>query len=276
MRKIIRRFSLLMLPLLFIALAASATISAAAPPAQNHLSLNFLITPPAPQPRAATSQPRTPTARPISASAFDMGKATLYKAPSDILEMKVPPGWVLPVPNEYTPYSFTFRIGEEADPEAVIQISFINTDEFYSEIDPSGKAKTLVEALNIIKTSNTQANNPSSPKFGNVTPGKLGRLDALILTVQTAGSEYNKPSEITLYAAETDGGKRIVYVQTQSHIGSDPAIARTMRAMLDTLVVKTKNIPTATITPTLHPLVITLTALVQQIDALTPTATPQP
>jgi len=252
MRKVIRRLSLLMLPLLFLALAASATISAAVLPTQQRLSLNFLITPPAPQPRAATAQPRTPTARPISASAFDMSKATLYKAPSDVIEMSVPPGWMLPVGDQYDPYSYTFLLGEKLDPEAYIQITLLDADAFYQEVDPAGKVKTPVDALNSIKANNSQADSPSSPKFGVVVAGKLGQLYAQTLTVQTAGSEYNKPSEIILYAAETDGGKRIVYAQTQSNIGSDPAI-----------------------TPTLHPLVITLTALVQQINALTPTATPQ-
>ena len=46
--------------------------------------------------------------------------------------------------------------------------------------------------------------------------------------------------------------------------------------MIDSLIVNAQNIPTSTPTPTLHPLLLTATALQNQIIALTPTNTPTP
>jgi len=232
-------------------------------------------TPPTPT-QAPTLTP-APTAT-IDLNAFDMSKATVYSAPQNVIQMSVPPSWTPPVPNPASPYSYTFLYGAQASPQAIINISLIDTKDFYTEVDPTGKAKSITEALNLIKINNTQAGSPTSPKFGDVVAGKIGKLDAQTLTVQTAGNiqQGTQPSQITLLAADVEGGARVVYIQSQYNVGSDPRIKDTIQKMLDTLVVSAGNIPTATPTATLHPLLVTATALGNEIIALTPTNTATP
>lgn len=234
---------------------------------------------PGPAPTATTGPTLTPmpTAT-VDVNAFDMAQATPYKGPNSVVQISVPKGWQLPTDAQIARNAYVFAYGDPQDPSAVIQVILFDATEFFSQADPSGKAKTAKDALIAFKAaSESQAGNtPSASKYGEVTTVKVGNLENvsyLPITRQGNITQNTQPSESGLYAVETDGGKRIVVVQTSYNRGTDPRVKDTLEKMLATLSVTTANIPTATPTATLHPLLITATALGNEINALTPSPT---
>ncbi len=235
------------------------------------------------QPAATpTSTPLpTPTPMPtatVDVNAFDMAKATPYKGPANIVTMNVPPGWTLPTEASAQQNAYSFSYGNASDPSATIQVRLFEAADFYSQADQTGKAKNSLEALTAFKTANeaTQTGSPSSNKFGAITTVKVGNLEnANYLPISIGGdiAQNTQPAEVGFYAVDVDGGKRVVFIQTSYNRGTDARAKDTLDKMLASLVVSVANIPTATPTATLHPLLITATALGGQINALTPSPT---
>jgi hypothetical protein len=233
-----------------------------------------------PGPTATYTPPPSSTPAPtptVDAAAFDMTQAKPYAAPFNIITMNVPANWSLPTTSGTSQYSYNFSYGPVENPLASISISLLTASDFYASADSSGKSTNPQDALIAFKASRGADTSATAPKFGDVTSIKLGNLEnTAYLPVTTLGniSQGQQPAEIGFYAAAIDGGKRIALIQTQTLSGSDPRVKTTVGDMLKSLNVNVQAIPTATPTATLHPLLITATALQTQIIALTPTNTP--
>lgn len=235
-----------------------------------------------PGPTATVTSAPSPTPRATATTdttAMDFTKSTVYKSPLGVLEMNVPPNWTLPTAAATSQYSYAFTFGDAQAPTASVSVSLLDATEFYSQADSSGKSKTALDALKAFKASNdatASAPGGSSNKFGDVTTVKVGTLENVAyLPITTVGNpqQGTSPAEIGIYGGEIEGGKRVVLIQTQQTKGTDPRLAETITQMLGSLKLNTGLIPTATPTATLHPLLITATALQKDIDALTPSPT---
>jgi len=247
------------------------------------------------QPGATPTSTPAPSLTPLptattDVNSFDMAKATPYNGPSNVVQITVPIGWQLPTADAIAQNAYVFSYGNPQEPSAVIQVILFEAAEFYSQADPTGKSKTAKDALVAYKQA-SEAQQPagtSSAKYGDVVAAKVGNLEgAAFLPISRPGNldQGTQPSEAGLYAAELDGGKRVVIVQSSYNRGTDPRLKETIDKMLASLVVDVTKIPTATPTATLHPLLVTATALGGesqqtataiggQIIALTPSPTP--
>jgi hypothetical protein len=140
----------------------------------------------------------------------------------------------------------------------------------YSQVfQINGSPNSPKAALEAFKDQVSTSGSNVTFKWGNVEPVKIGALDGQGLRVSVI-DEPTREFEFRI-ASLTDA--QVVYVVFQMRASLWDTAKPVLYKMLDSLVIKTENIPTATPTPTLHPLLITATALQKQIDALTPTVT---
>jgi hypothetical protein len=117
----------------------------------------------------------------------------------------------------------------------------------------------------------------STVKAGDVIATKVGKLDAqgLALSIPASAAQGSPDSEAEVRIATlADGQIALVLLQGRTSVWN--AAKTTVDKMIESLVINPQNIPTATPTATLHPLLITATALQKEIDALTPSPTPTP
>ncbi|MEP7289167.1 MAG: hypothetical protein ABI947_25725 [Chloroflexota bacterium] len=216
-----------------------------------------------------------PTAT-TDAAAFDLTSATVYKAPSDVLEVKLPKGWT-PSPAT-TPGRYSFSYG--ADPSAAVTLQVIISDAklLYTTVlglpTAADSPQAGLEAL--------KKNSPAGGglTFGDVKPVKIGTLDGYGVPVSVAATQQGPAAELDLRLAALKDGS-LVFVVMQGGASVWPMAQPTLNGMADSLVINPGNVPTATPTNTPHPLELTATSIANlqatnaaQIQALTPTSTP--
>ncbi len=214
----------------------------------------------------------TPTIAPtLNAAAFDMKTAKLYKSADDAIEILLPSGWTTPSTNRPGVYDIAY--GEATSPSAFIEVRISKAVVLYKSIDSTGKADSPKSALEALIT----ANSGGSIKFSTVQDAKIGVLKAQQLTASaSSGSDTTPASEYDIRLAQIPNTDQVVYVQIYSLESLWKMAQPIMNKMLDSLVIHAQNIPTATPTMTLHPLLMSATALQKLIDALTPTSTRTP
>ncbi len=246
------------------------------------LARNLGLFAPGPTPTPTPFPTETPTITPtVNAAAFDMSAATPYKADGDVLEMSVPAGWQTtaqpPSGGQYS-YAFTYGGTGPQDAPLLLQVQFSDAKALYSNIDQSGKADSPATALQALIDANSSPQ-PGAPTitFSKVQPIQVGSLAGQGITANLPASAQNPEEHYDIRLAQLPPDKA-VYVLARGDVSvwdkGQPIIGK----MLDTLVIKPQNVPTATVTATLHPLLITATALQTQINGLTPspTVTPTP
>ena len=241
------------------------------------LARNLGLFAPGPTPTPTPFPTSTPTIAPtVNAAAFDMNAATPYKADGDVLEMSVPSGWQTTAqPPSGGQYAYTFTYGGTGPQDALLllTVQFSDAKSTYAGMDPTGKADSPATALQALIDANSNPQ-PGAPTitFSKVQPIKVGTLDGqgIIADVPASAQGPEAHYDIRLAALPPD---KVISVQARGDVSvwdkGQPIIGK----MLDTLVIKPQNVPTATATATLHPLLITATALQTQINGLTPSPT---
>lgn len=220
----------------------------------------------------------TPTSGPtLNAAAFDMRSAKLYKSAGDVIEMLVPSGWLTTVnpPSDGTS-SWTFTYGGTGPQDALLSLQIQLSDEktAYQNFDETGKANSPATALQaLIDANSTPQPGSLAISFSKVQPVKVGALNGQGITVDVPASAQGPEAKYDIRLAQMPHGKA-VYVLARGDVSLWDKAQPIVSKMIDSLVIKPQNIPTPTATATLHPLLITATALQKQIDALTPSVTP--
>ena len=241
------------------------------------LARNLGLFAPGPTPTATQFPTDTPAPSPtIDANAFDFSKATLFKSDTDILEMKVPSGWKsAPSTGQNGELIFNFTYGGTAAAATTsVQVQIVNAASLYAGIDATGKANSPETALQSIITSNStpQAGSPAI-KFTSVQDVKVGTIAGKGFIADVPPSAQGAEFQVDIRIAPTTNGKAL-YVSSRSNANQWAKTQPIINQMLDSIVVDLGKIPTPTATATLHPLLITATALQTQINGLTPTDTP--
>lgn len=232
------------------------------------------------QPAAAPSSTPLPTptstvAPTVNPAAFDMTSAKLFKAPGDVIEIMVPDGWQTP-PSQ-RPNTFDFQYGDPQAPTAFLEVRINPATDFYKGIDSTGKANSPETALAaLIRDNSTAQQGTAGTKFSAVTDATLGKLAGKGITASVPAGAQNAAGEFDIRLAAAPSGDKVIYVQASGNSALWPKAQPVLAKMIDSLIVNAQNIPTSTPTPTLHPLLLTATALQNQIIALTPTNTPTP
>jgi hypothetical protein len=231
-------------------------------------NLNLIPTPVAPTSTLAPTGTPAPTET-LDPVAFDMSKATLYKDKNGVIEMQLPGGWTTQPSTTDRQIAFTY--GPSGSESIVIQVALDTPANVYAQaLQVTGSFESPKAALEAFKAQVSASGSNVALKWGEVVPTKIGTLDGQGLTV-TAPDEPGRHYEFRL-AALSNGDLLYVFLQARDSVWTtaEPVVYK----MLDSLVVNPQNIPTATPTATLHPLLITATAVQKEIFALTPTNTP--
>lgn len=241
------------------------------------LARNLGVFAPGPTATATQFPTDTPTVAPtLDASAFDFSKATLFKSTGDVVEIKVPAGWQsAPSTGQNGEPIFNFNYGGAAgSPDVSVQLQITDATTLYSGIDATGKANSPETALQSIVSANSTPQ-PSSPaiKFTSVGDVKVGSLSGKGFIADVPASAQGGEFQVDIRIAPATNGK-VVYASSRSTVALWSKAQPVINQMLDSLVVNLGNIPTPTATATLHPLLMTATALQTQINGLTPTDTP--
>ncbi len=247
------------------------------------LARNFGVFQPGATPTASPFPTSTPTIAPtLNADAFDISKATLYKSANDVVEIMLPPTWQSQAgPDQSGNTVYNFAYGDPQNPTALIGVQLPVAQTFYKGMDPTGASNTPQAALTAliarIKANNATGQGPL-PKVSEVKPVKVGSLDGQGFTLSSpADPQTGAPSsEVDIRLALIPNSTQAAYIITQGQTATWATVQPIVGKMIDSLVVKPQNIPTATPTATLFPLQITATALQKQFIALTPTNTPTP
>jgi hypothetical protein len=229
-------------------------------------NLTLIPTPVAPTSTTAPTGTPAPTET-LNPVAFDMSKATLYKSNNDIFEVQLPGGWTTQPGTSDKQVSLNY--GAAGSESITMQIILGTSAEIYTQALQVTTAPDSPKAALEAFKAQLSANRPDL-KWSDVTPKKVGALDGQGLSVIVSG-EQAAQVEFRL-APASDGELVFVFFQARESLWStaQPVIYK----MLDSLVVKPQNVPTATPTATLHPLLMTATAVQKEIIALTPTNTP--
>jgi hypothetical protein len=242
------------------------------------LAKNLGLFTPGPTPTPTQFPTDTPAPSPtVNADAFDFSKATLFKSDGDILEIKVPSGWQSTPSTGQTGekiFDFTYG-GTGAAATASVQVQIVDAATLYAGIDQTGKATSPDTALQSIITANSAPSASGGPaiKFTSVNDIKVGSLAGKGFIADVPASAQGAEFQVDIRIAPATGGKAL-YVSARSNANLWAKVQPIINQMLDSAVLNLGNIPTATATATLHPLLITATALQTQIIALTPTDTP--
>ncbi len=230
-----------------------------------------------PTPAAPTSTP-FPTSTPaptetLNAAAFDLSKATIYKAPFGVIEIQLPTGWQTPPAQQ--PNTYIFAYGETGNESLSVGVMIGKPETLYENVlRLTASVASPKDALAEFKKGIPAE---STVKVSDVIATKVGKLDAQGLTwsIPADVAQGSPDSEVELRIATlTDGQIALVLLRGRTSVWN--AAKTTVDKMIESLVINPQNIPTATPTATLHPLLITATALQKEIDALTPSPTPTP
>jgi hypothetical protein len=208
----------------------------------------------------------------INAVAFDMSQSKVFKSPDNVIEMQLPPGWEAgPSTN---PGFYIFTVGPQGTPSATVQVAVGEAKDIYDGVlRLAAPAASPQEALDQLRKSSS----PDSPvKFSDVRTAKIGKYDGYALTISVpADPQRGDASELELRLATLPDGKlTLVIMQSAQPLWA--TAQPTQYKMIDSLVVNPQAIPTQTPTATLHPLLLTASAIQQQILNLTPSPTPTP
>lgn len=207
-------------------------------------------------------------------AAFDMNTATVFKAPNDVIEIMLPGLWQSVPSSQEGNYQFSY--GQGTNDATNLSVAIGEPKELYEGImGVSSEVKTPADALNEFKKNAPQLT------FGDVRPVKIGKLDGsgVAITIPGDPSMGGGGGNAELWIAPISD-KQVAVVIMQGPSSLWPLAQPAMFKMAEGLVINPQNIPTATPTPTEHPLRLTQTAVQQEINALTPsptnTATPAP
>jgi hypothetical protein len=259
---------------------ATRTASSAAGTAQRRLTLTAIV-----QAVLGTPVSKTTTDAPadVDPAAFDYSKAQLYRTSNGVIEIKLPTGWKWQPPdaNSPVPNQYEFLVGDPQNP-TVSLIIFIDTkaaiqrlyENFFAVTfdNPKNTQDLFTQALTQLKKtipadSGITIDDPVAVKIGGVTDG-YGI--AAHFTANTQAGTEAKESE---YWMGTLADGRAVALVMQGSASVWKSARPTLHAMIADLVIHLNRIATATPTSTLHPLLITATALQNQILSLTPVGT---
>ncbi len=226
------------------------------------------------------STPLPPAPAPtVNTASFDFGTAKLYKSDGDILEIKVPAGWQTtanPPSNGTISFAFTYGGSGPQDAPLLLQIQISDEKLLYATIDQNGKANSPATALQaLIDANSTPQPGSATITFSKVQAAPIGTLKGQSITASLPASSQNPEEHYDIRLAQLPPDMAVyILARGDASIWSkgQPIIDK----MIDSLVIRTKNIPTPTSTATLNPLFITATALQVQIGKLTPTDTPTP
>jgi hypothetical protein len=259
-RPVEQLFSTLFFVLEIVLLAVAAFVLAR--------NLNLIPTPVAPTstPFPTGTPAPTETLNPV---AFDLSKATLYKDKNDVIEMQLPGGWTTQPSTSDKQVAFTY--GASGSESIVIQIALDTPANVYAQaLQVTGSPDSPKAALEAFKAQVSASGSNVTLKWGDVVPMKIGTLDGQGMTVN-APDEPARRYEFRL-APLPNGELVYVFLQVRESVWTtaQPVVYK----MLESLVFKPQNVPTATPTATLHPLLLTATAVQKEIIALTPTNTP--
>jgi len=227
-----------------------------------------------------SSTPVTLSGTPVStidAAAYDFSTATVYRSTGNIFAMRLPAGWT---PNEQIAHGgisvFAFSIGGNAlNGPASIQFQLADTKYFYANIDTTGKANTPQTALQAIIDQNKGDAQSSSaaPKFTPITDVKVGKLAGKGTTVSVPASAQAPETYFQLYLVQVDPNT-VLFVQTRADVSVVDLATPVFDQMIASVVINAQNVPTATVTQTEIPLMLTATSLQATITALTPANSP--
>jgi len=208
-----------------------------------------------------------PTRTEVPLPPLTMDNATTYKSDDGVVEMKLP-GAMDARPARQGTYQFYY--GDPNRPRAGLSIIIGPADTLYQgvfglrRLPESPKAALEAFKDSIPTTAGVRMSEPA--------PTKIGTLDAY-------GATLSIPSTPTLAALETDiriaalPDNQLVITAAFSETPSVSRIRPVLNQMLDSLVINPPKLPTATTVSTLHPLLVTATALQTQIRGLTPAPT---
>lgn len=229
-----------------------------------------------PTPVAPSATPR-PSSTPLPTAtldpvAFNFAAAKPVESPNKVIVVSIPDGWTALPSNSDKSVGFTY--GPAEAPRAVFQLIVEDTSTIYNS------TLGVVEAQDTPQAALTKfkADLPASSGFvaGDVTDSTIGAVPGAALRITAPANPQAGTTEATEYeirAAHLTGGKAALIIMQ-----ADASVWDTVKPVLDqvaqSVVVTPGNIPTATPTPTLHPLQITATYVQTQILALTPSATP--
>lgn len=233
-------------------------------------NLGIIPTPAAPTNTPFPSSTPAPTVT-LNPAAFDINSAKSVEVPYKVIDIKVPEGWTQQ-PSQGS-YVYVFTYGDDQNPSALLQVIVNDPAVAYRSIqvtDPVDSPKAALEKL--------KEGLAADPRFkaGDIVEAKVAQFTGSGMEVQiTDGAGGPAQQIIDVRAAAVDAGKvALVIAQAES------ALWETAKPVLDqiitTMKVQATNIPTATPTATLHPLLMTATAVQTQIIGLTPTATLTP
>jgi hypothetical protein len=178
--------------------------------------------------------------------------------------MLLPGGWSTQ-PGYYAG-QFVFTYGASGNESIVLQVFLDTPANIYSQtLQITSTFDSPKAALEAFEAQVSASGSAATLKWGNVEPVKVGALDGYGVVVN-AFDEPARRYEFRI-APLSDGKLVFVLIQARESMWSvgQPILYK----MVDSLVVKPENVPTAT--PTLHPLLMTATALQEQIIALTST-----
>ncbi|MCC7450092.1 MAG: hypothetical protein IT324_21925, partial [Anaerolineae bacterium] len=206
----------------------------------------------------------TRTAAPLPPLTMD--NATTYKSEDGVIEMQLPSAMETRPVRQGT---YQFYYGDPNRPRAGMSIIIGPADTLYQgvfglrRVPESPKAALEAFKDSIPATVGVKITEPA--------PTKIGTLDAY-------GAILSIPATSVLAALETDiriavlPDNQIVITAAFSETPSISRIRPILNQMLDSLVINPPKLPTATAVSTLHPLLITATALQTEIRGLTPGA----
>jgi hypothetical protein len=235
-----------------------------------------LITIPTPAPTRAPSSTPLPTVT-LNAAAFPTDFAAGSKpftTEFGVFKMNVPDGWVNESGSSLDRFQFLY--GDPQQPRAGLIIFFEKATDVYQRLSLTGEIKTADEAMTQFKNNITAQAAGQGLTIGDVFKTKIGANEA-------SGIIYTQPAAPGAEAQETElryalipNSDKGVLVAIQGESGVWTQVKDVTYKMIESIEIKPENIPTATPTSTLHPLLITATAVQTQIIGLTPTATHTP
>jgi hypothetical protein len=235
-------------------------------------------------PRPATptrTPPPTRTLAPtatVDTAAFDLSAASMYTSTDNVISVLLPGGgWAVDDANaQNTPRVYTLSLGSGLDEVATLRVLIGEPAALYRGIGLTGEQGTPREALEAF----IQTVPPTEGwTFTEITDSTIGELAAQQLGFSIpADPQSGLPgSEVDLRVAENgENGLVMTIVQAQEPRWAE--VQPVVNGMIDSIILNLGAIPTATATPTLHPLEITATAVQDLILSLTPapTGTPLP
>jgi hypothetical protein len=204
-------------------------------------------------------------------SVLDMSTARQYRSPDGVVQIMLPRGWEASPDSERGEYSFS--AGSDSGQRISIQLAIGDALTLYEQILGVTKpVETPQQALDAFKDSQVDT---SRFAMGDVQRTRIGTLDGYGMRISVSTNSSDPGREIDLRVAEL-ANQQVVFAIVDCSSSLCGRARPTLDQILDSLILRSESLGTLTPTPTLHPLLITATALHDQILALTSTMTPTP